>query len=245
MKYFRKHVGIIFLIAFITFPSCVSTQLIDEAIKKQESAMYYFRQNNYTKAKVFGEEALGLWRKLKEMDIKEQSNWPIDNNIEHCENLIVSCAEKQWVSTSEVLKEPTTVPIQIVNDAILVNATINSEESATLLLDTGGSRTILTPYVAKLLRINPRKDTPKRTLSLVGGKTIRVPFVHVSEIRVGDAIVNNLLVGVSTTGFNVSSIDGILGLDFLKHFTVTVDREASQLKLESPTEWQGDSGQTD
>ena len=245
MTYFRKHVGIIFLIAFITPSSCLSTRMIDEAIKKQESAKYYFRQKDYAKAKEFGEEALDLWRKLKEMDIKEQSDWSIDNNIEHCEHLIVSCAEKQWVSTPEVLKEPTTVPIQIDNDAIFVNATINSEESATLLLDTGASSTILTPSVAKLLGINPRKEAPKRTLSLIGGKTIRVPFVHVSEIRVGDAIVNNLLVGVSTTGFNVSSIDGILGLDFLKHFTVTVDREASQLKLESPTEWQGDSGQTD
>ena len=64
MTYFRNHVGIIFLIAFITLPSCVSTQLMDEAIKKQESAMYYFNHKNYAKAKELGEEALELWRKV-------------------------------------------------------------------------------------------------------------------------------------------------------------------------------------
>jgi len=235
MTYFRKHVDIIFLIAFIILSSCISTKMFDEAIKKQESAMYHFTQKDFVKAKELGEEALGLWGKLKKVNIKSmgEPDWAIENFIERCENLIVSCTEMQWIPTAEVLEEPIMVPIQIVNNAILVKATLNSEERVTLLFDTGASKTILTPYVARNLGISPKKNAPKRTMSLIGGKTIKIPFVHISEIKIGDATVNNLMVGVSTIGLNISSLDGVLGSDFFKYFTVNIDREASQLKLAS------------
>ena len=78
------------------------------------------------------------------------------------------------------------------------------------------------------------------TLSLVGGKTIKAPFIHMSEIQVGNAVVNDLIIGVSTTGFNQSKIDWLLGSDFLKFFTVTIDHENSQLKLAPQKKYMGE-----
>ena len=180
---------------------------------------------DYVEAKKHCKEALDLWRTIKNSNTKSVPNWSIENNINRCEKLL------EIIPTSEVLKTPTTVPIRIVKNAIYVNATLNQKEYITLLLDTGASHTIITPDVAELLGISPKKDAPKGTITLIGGKTIEVPVVSLSKIKVGDAVVNNLMVGVYSVFPNAPLVDGILGTDFLRHFTVTVDHHTRQLRL--------------
>ncbi len=57
----------------------------------------------------------------------------------------------------------TVVPIQIVNNLILVPATLNRTQAATLLLDTGATRSLITPASARRLGISPPPDSPRRT----------------------------------------------------------------------------------
>jgi len=221
---YTRFIFLIFLISQSFLISCGSS-IKDVAIKKQEAAKYYYEQMDYVEAKKHCKEALDLWRTIKNSNTKSVPNWSIENNINRCEKLL------EIIPTSEVLKTPTTVPIRIVKNAIYVNATLNQKEYITLLLDTGASHTIITPDVAELLGISPKKDAPKGTITLIGGKTIEVPVVSLSKIKVGDAVVNNLMVGVYSVFPNAPLVDGILGTDFLRHFTVTVDHHTRQLRL--------------
>ncbi len=125
------------------------------------------------------------------------------------------------------------VPIQTVNNLVLVPATLNHTERVRLLLDTGATYTIITPSVAKRLGISPAAEATKRTLTVFGGRQLEVPFAHLSTLAVGDAVVENLEVGISPVNPEVDIIQGILGGNFLTHFTVTVDHAASRLRLVS------------
>jgi predicted aspartyl protease len=220
---------IIFLIFFIlqSFLISCGSSIKNVAIKKQEAAFYYYEQRDYQNAKRLCDEALDIWKTIKNSNIKSVPNWAIEDNIYRCEKLL------EIIPTSEILKTPTSVPIRIVKNAIYVNATLNQKENVTLLLDTGAAITIITPDVAELLGISPKKDAPKGTITLIGGITIKPPFVSLSKIKVGNAVVNNLLVGVYLVFPNEPLVDGLLGADFLRHFTVTVDHHKRQLKLVS------------
>lgn len=135
------------------------------------------------------------------------------------------------MSTAEKLKAEISIPVQIAGKAILVQALLNQKERVTLLFDTGATKTLINPDVAKLLGITPGKDSPEQTFSLIGGKTHRVAFTTLKEIRLGDAVVHDLQVGVTNAFPDRSLIDGILGTDFLEHFRFTLDRHASKLIL--------------
>jgi aspartyl protease len=127
----------------------------------------------------------------------------------------------------------TVIPIQIVNNLILVPATLNHTQRATLILDTGATRSLLTPAMATRLGISPPADAPRRSVHLVGGQKIDVPFANLSALQVGDAVVENLEVGIHLVQPGALIVDGLLGGDFLGRFKMIVDRSARQLQFES------------
>jgi hypothetical protein len=53
-------------------------------------------------------------------------------------------------------------------------------------------------------------------------------------IAVGEAMVENLQVGISVLLPRAPSVDGLLGGDFLAQFKMTLDRTTRQMWLESP-----------
>jgi predicted aspartyl protease len=124
------------------------------------------------------------------------------------------------------------IPIQIAGNHILVRALLNHQEEVVLLLDTGASRTILTPETAQRLGSTPAPDVPRQTLRVVDGQLHEVPLVPLAALAVGDAVVENLQVGVSVIFPKVPGIGGLLGGDFLEQFTITLDRTARQMWLE-------------
>jgi hypothetical protein len=126
----------------------------------------------------------------------------------------------------------TVVPIQIINNLILVPATLNRTHYAILMVDTGATRSLLTPAVAKRVGISPPEDAPRQSVHLIGGQKIDIPFVNLSSLQVGDAVGENLAVGIHTIHPGASIVDGILGSDFLGRFKMTLDRSAGQLRLE-------------
>lgn len=220
---------IILLILFILQSFLISCGSSNKhvAINKQAAAFYYYEQGDYKNTKKLCDEAIVLWKRIKNSNNSTVPNWHIESNIKFCEKLL------EKIPTSEVTETPVPVPIRIVKNAIYVNATFNQKEYVTLLLDTGASISMITLDVAEHLDISPEKDAPKGTIRLIGGKTIEAPYVSLSEVKVGDAVVNNLMVGVYSVFPDEPLVDGILGADFLRHFTVTVDHDTRQLRLEN------------
>lgn len=124
------------------------------------------------------------------------------------------------------------VPIQIVDDIVLVPLTLDHDHGATFLLDTGAQFTIVTPELAGRIGLVVPADAPTRTVVVVGGGKITIPFVRLPVIQLGAGRLEDVEVGVHAVAPEAPLIDGLLGGDILGRFTMTVDRAARQLRLE-------------
>jgi hypothetical protein len=122
--------------------------------------------------------------------------------------------------------------IHVVANATLVSVVVNERQRALMIVDTGAAATIITPVIARALGITVPPDAPRRQLTLVGGHRIDVPFVRVATLRVADALVHDLEVGVLDVAPQAPVIDGLLGADFLGRFRVTLDTAARELRFD-------------
>lgn len=124
----------------------------------------------------------------------------------------------------------TTVPVIFKSNAIFVPASVNGQ-LVTLLLDTGAHVTVLRPEAARRLGINVPTDAPifpvARFTARGAGTLVRLP-----AMRVGDYVVDRLTVAVAPLADVGEPIDGILGMNFIEAFRVTIDQRAGELRLE-------------
>ncbi|MGE3541403.1 MAG: aspartyl protease family protein [Candidatus Tectimicrobiota bacterium] len=126
------------------------------------------------------------------------------------------------------------IPLRLVNNLILVQVMLDRREPVLFLLDTGASHTMVTPATAQRLGLRPAANAPRRTFIRGDGQTHEVPFVPCPTLQLGEAVVENLLVGISDLLPQASVVGGLLGVDFLERFTVTLDRTTRQLWLAPP-----------
>jgi len=102
---------------------------------------------------------------------------------------------------------------------IMVNATVNGNTSAQLLLDTGADRTMINPRVLAAAGVSLARPVGSAVVSGVAGSQ-QMQFVTINSLEVAGASVGKLTVaahGVDGAG------DGLLGRDFLEHFSVNID----------------------
>ena len=109
----------------------------------------------------------------------------------------------------------TVAPIRIVKGKIFVEALLNHSERASLLLDTGADRPLLTPELADHLGIDFGANGKRHRIQLVGRKIIEIVFAALSETKTGEAVVDNLLVGICSVFPEQPSMGGLLGCGFL------------------------------
>jgi clan AA aspartic protease (TIGR02281 family) len=126
------------------------------------------------------------------------------------------------------------VPLHLGPSHVLVQAVLNGQEPVTLLLDTGASHTLLTPAIARRLGLSPTADAPTKTLTRADGQLHTVPLVICKTIAVGEVVVEQLPVGITDVDPKAPTVEGLLGVDFLARFTVTLDYGNRQLWLAAP-----------
>src|SRR5260370_157641 len=86
-----------------------------------------------------------------------------------------------------------------------------SAACATLfLVDTGATRTVVSPTYARRLGLNVPDDAPRRDMTVAGGSKLSVPFVRVHSVAVDTARVPDLLIGVYDIFPGAPVIDGVL-----------------------------------
>ena len=112
---------------------------------------------------------------------------------------------------------------------ILVAARINGGGSVRLMLDTGAARTVINPAALVTLGVS-YQGSQRGTLKGVTGDA-EVEAVNVDSIEVSGAKHGPLLVISHDTGFGSERGDGLLGRDFLDHFTLTIDNAGGLLTL--------------
>ena len=110
---------------------------------------------------------------------------------------------------------------------IMVSVRINGATPATLMLDTGATRTVITPKVLESIGADYR-DAQRGTIRGVTGEA-PVLAVRVESIEASGARSGPLLVVSHDTGFGQG--DGLLGRDFLDQFSVNIDNTAGLVTL--------------
>jgi predicted aspartyl protease len=117
---------------------------------------------------------------------------------------------------------------------ILLPVKVNDRGPFEFILDTGAGTSLLSTELTKQLEL--RVIGSKEGQS-AGGK-VAVSLARVDSLVVGETKLDDVDVGIvdlSHIGRTVGAkIDGDLGYNFLKHFRVTIDYRASELRLDDP-----------
>ena len=112
-------------------------------------------------------------------------------------------------------------------DAILVSARIGGAGPVTLILDTGADRTMVTPRALSRIGIavvsGPRAEV-RGVTGTSQGAVVLVPSVEVGEAKVGP-------LRIIALDADLHKADGLLGRDFLEHFTLTIDARERMVTL--------------
>jgi clan AA aspartic protease (TIGR02281 family) len=111
---------------------------------------------------------------------------------------------------------------------IIVEALLNRQVSAPLMLDTGATYTVLTKQTAYDLGITRLERLPKHSFLTPGGP-IQSPVTTLKWLRVGTAEAQDVAVAIDAEGHLPL---GLLGMTFMRHFKVTVDQVQGQVKFE-------------
>lgn len=112
---------------------------------------------------------------------------------------------------------------------IIVEVTINRKISTSFAVDTGATFTAISQEIANALHLRPNPKIPPIIVQTANGR-IEVPLVKLDSVAVGGLEVPNLTAGIHQFE-KTSHISGLLGLNFLKHFQMTVDANNNQLIL--------------
>lgn len=118
---------------------------------------------------------------------------------------------------------------------MLVKVYINGAGPFDFVLDTGATMTCLDRALADSLGLPARFGAPGVGIG-VGGKG-EVPIVRIDSLRTGDASATKVgacVLDLSHLKALGPTVQGLLGLDFLKAYRVTLDFERGVAKLEKP-----------
>jgi clan AA aspartic protease (TIGR02281 family) len=120
------------------------------------------------------------------------------------------------------------IPIAPEGRSYRTQAVVDGRGSYTFIIDTGATYTTLPSQVAAELGYDTSR-AQQIQLSTAGG-VISAPLLQIHSLDVGGYSVRNLQVVVLPPG--VGPAEGLLGLNFLKHFKYTVDASRSEFRLE-------------
>ena len=123
-----------------------------------------------------------------------------------------------------------TIPLTRMGGSLIVEAQLNQERVVQLIVDTGASMTVLSNQVAIELGILGTTENELMTVNTAGGQ-VQVNVNYLSSLTVGSAQAYDVGVAIHDLPDMPSSIQGLLGMSFLKHFLVTLDAEHGKLIL--------------
>jgi len=135
-------------------------------------------------------------------------------------------ARGEWVSGP---RDRNGVPLERGQGAWIVDATINGRVRGRFLLDSGATWCSVSSETAARLRL---AQTGRRIDIDTAGGTIRLPFIRLESVGVGDHKARDLQATVHDLPGELGELDGIIGLNFLDHFTWAIDPRRSILRLE-------------
>jgi clan AA aspartic protease (TIGR02281 family) len=151
---------------------------------------------------------------VKHLEIKQKDYW-IPYSAEHASTpqpIPPSCATVAYRKSQSVM----TIPV-----------TLNQSLTRIFAIDTGASYTIISHEIAKTLQLQPNPELAPLTLQTANGQ-IQAPLVNIETLTVGELTSYNIVAAIHDVQ-DGDSISGLLGLNFLNRFTMTVDSTQQQI----------------
>ena len=114
---------------------------------------------------------------------------------------------------------------------------INSPERVKLLVDTGASRSVLQPADVRRIGVDPEQvsaDPRSEQWSGVGGSTlvlVTTALLTFSEDSARERPYRHLI-GIAEPTISNLTLPSILGMDFIRHFRLTVSVRENRVELE-------------
>ena len=121
------------------------------------------------------------------------------------------------------------VPYEQHQSMIVIPVTLNQQVTEFFAVDTGASYTVISPKLAAQLGLQPQTDAPLMTLQTANGR-IDVPLINLQSVTFQQATTPNVMAAIHEVDPS-AQIAGLLGLNFLNRFQLTVDTQNAQLIL--------------
>jgi clan AA aspartic protease (TIGR02281 family) len=112
---------------------------------------------------------------------------------------------------------------------IEVQAVINGRIQVPFIIDTGANMTLIPAWAAEMLGYRPQATSEWIRVQTAGGPR-RLPYAALSRIEIQGLGLSNLPVLFGDLpGYDVNL--GLLGMDFLRHFSFAVDHDVGRMTL--------------
>lgn len=158
--------------------------------------------------------------------------------FEQAENVLLLLIEQENFSlaaqslltqTQLALRKPMMVPLLKQGEHFIVEGSINNQTSVRLLLDTGASISLLSQTVFDDLQLMVGAEYMQEiTLNTAGGEVV-ADLYKFAQFDLHGYVVENILFAVSNEV--ISGSDGLLGMNYLKHFDFYIDQNNHLLRL--------------
>lgn len=120
------------------------------------------------------------------------------------------------------------LPLTRAGDQYIVEASLDGSRQVRLLIDTGASMTTLMPDI--LSDLGYPLDGPKANFSTANG-IVQAPVVRLGKLSLGPATVGAVTVGALPFEGPRGEVDGLLGMNVLRHFEFSLDQAEARLHL--------------
>ncbi len=122
-----------------------------------------------------------------------------------------------------------TIPFSPSREGLLVAVTIDDRTQGRFVVDTGAARMSITESFARRLQIDPAA-LPEVECAMADGRRVKGRALVFRCVAVGDARAENVE-AIILPGKPDAQADGLLGMSFLKHFSVNLDGGSGRLIL--------------
>jgi len=125
--------------------------------------------------------------------------------------------------------DPISIPLIRQGEHFLIDARINDSLTVRLLIDTGASMTVLRSDILPAAGIFIT-DTPSLQLFSTANGLVEGSVYKLDNLSIGDQNVSNIEVAALDLA-SLHSADGLLGMNYLKHFKFFIDQNKPELRL--------------